>query len=381
MRWMYRGQFGKTRSTATRTTAWAPSKTLHQIAVGLDGGGAIDPHPVRLGEVDEQHPDAGVHDDVAEAAEHAVAVVARERDRLRVEDRHETRSPALVRAVGPAVLVRRRQEEHRALLHELDVVDRQLRVQGDLLEPVGDPPTVEAILQRPRAVVVHRPIAHHASAGGAGFRPNRPSSALGRVGAVDHDRRSDGSRGTVRLLDAVEPSSAPVHDLGGKRLVLTGRAGEVPRVDERVRGELPQVLLRGEVAEGEMDGAVQRRRPDRLEGRSHRLVPRRDRIVAEEVTIECRTDIGDGRAAEQRRDPPVLADDVIDQRTHVPVGARCRPLPALRRELVDSPREGVERRAVQITNVHAHLSSRVDVETGQIVAIAERVAAIYVARA
>ena len=75
--------------------------------VVVDRGGAVHPHPVRLVEVDEEQADLRVGHDVAEAAEHAVAVVARELERAGVDHAHEAGHAALVGAVGPAVRRRR----------------------------------------------------------------------------------------------------------------------------------------------------------------------------------------------------------------------------------------------------------------------------------
>ena len=66
----------------------------HGIVV--QGGRAVHPHAIGLLEVDEQQPDLGIHEHVAEAAEHPVAVVARECQGLVVDDPHEPGLASLV---------------------------------------------------------------------------------------------------------------------------------------------------------------------------------------------------------------------------------------------------------------------------------------------
>src|SRR5205807_8965722 len=137
-----------------------------ELVVIVQRGDAVDAHAIRALEVDEQHADLRVHEHVPETAEHAVSVVARERERVLVDDPHEARLPALVRAVRPAVGVGGGEEEHRDAFDERAVVVAERVVDGDLLEAAGDPPAVEAVLELPRPVVVHG----HA----ATVRPLRP---------------------------------------------------------------------------------------------------------------------------------------------------------------------------------------------------------------
>ena len=133
----------------------APSNALEELVVVVQRRGALHPHAVGLLEVDEQQADLGVHEDVAEAAEHPVAVVARERERAVVDDPDEAGHAALVRAVRPPVGVGGGEEEHGGALDDLAVAVRERVVHRDLFEPVGDPPAVEARLHLAGAVVVH----------------------------------------------------------------------------------------------------------------------------------------------------------------------------------------------------------------------------------
>jgi hypothetical protein len=72
---------------------------------------AVHPQPLPRLEIDEQEADRRVGRDVAEALEHAVAVVARESERVRRHDPHESGRAALVRAIGLALRIGRREEE------------------------------------------------------------------------------------------------------------------------------------------------------------------------------------------------------------------------------------------------------------------------------
>ena len=88
----------------------------------VDRGDAVQPHPLLPLEVDEQQAHLRVRQQVPHREEHAVAVVAGERDRVLVEHLDEARIAALVRALRRPVLVRGREEEHVARLDERAVV-------------------------------------------------------------------------------------------------------------------------------------------------------------------------------------------------------------------------------------------------------------------
>ena len=102
----------------------------------------------------KSRPTCGVSSDVPEREVHAVAVEARERDRLLVEHAHEARLAALVGALRRPVRVHGGEEEHVARLDEraVAVVDRV--VHDSLLDPIRQPPRVESILEASVAVVV-----------------------------------------------------------------------------------------------------------------------------------------------------------------------------------------------------------------------------------
>ena len=102
---------------------------------------------------DEQQTDAGVDGDVAEAAEHAVAVVAREGQCVLVDDPYEARIPTLVGAVRRSGGIGGGEEEHVAILDEPGEL-RPERVPGNRRQPIGQAAGVEPILELPLTVVV-----------------------------------------------------------------------------------------------------------------------------------------------------------------------------------------------------------------------------------
>ena len=93
---------------------------------------------------------------VAHREEHPVAVVVREREHVLVEDPHEAGVASLVRALRPPVGIRSGHEEHVHPFDERPVLgpDRGL-LDELLLETVGEPARVVAVLQHPRLAVVH----------------------------------------------------------------------------------------------------------------------------------------------------------------------------------------------------------------------------------
>ncbi len=128
----------------------------------LDVGGAIEPQSGGPcgNEVDEQHPDVRVREQVSHRQVHPIAVVVRKRDRAFVEHSHETRIAALVRALGVSVRVGRGEEEHVHALDEGAILGVDHRARKKLLvQAVGEAARVEAVLQLARTVVVAHSIA------------------------------------------------------------------------------------------------------------------------------------------------------------------------------------------------------------------------------
>src|SRR3954468_15920445 len=72
---------------------------LPQRIVEVQRSIAVYPQPLPRLEIDEQQADRRIRRDVAEALEHAVAVVARESKRVRRHDPDESGRAALVRAI------------------------------------------------------------------------------------------------------------------------------------------------------------------------------------------------------------------------------------------------------------------------------------------
>ena len=95
-----------------------------------------------------------VDEQVAGRQVHAVAVVARKRERALVEHADEAGLAALVRALRPPLGVGGRDEDHVARLDERAVVLVDGLVHDALVDPVGEAARVEAILEPPVAVVV-----------------------------------------------------------------------------------------------------------------------------------------------------------------------------------------------------------------------------------
>src|SRR3990172_107139 len=110
--------------------------------------------------VDKQHPDVRVHHEIAETLEHAVAIVARKRKRLRVQYPDKSRQAPLVGAIGPPLCVGRGEEEQRPALDERAILIGEGGSCQDLDQPVGELARGEPILQPPRAIVIHRYIFH-----------------------------------------------------------------------------------------------------------------------------------------------------------------------------------------------------------------------------
>ena len=98
-------------------------------------------------EIDEQHAHLRIFEGVAHGEIHAVAVVVREGQGLRIEHAHEAGIAALVGAVGAAVGVGGGEEEHVHAFDEGPVVRRDVFVEQALLDAVGEPFGIELALQ------------------------------------------------------------------------------------------------------------------------------------------------------------------------------------------------------------------------------------------
>ena len=156
-------------------------------------------------ERDEEQADLGVDEHVARGDEHAVAVVARERERALVEHADEARLAALVRAVRAPVLVGGGEEEH---VHRLDeravaVVDEVADL--DVLEPVGEPARVEAVLEPAAAVVVEAHQSRQASRSAARPEQHEVPPQCGQV-AADAAEIQPGRRPPGRSRAPASPS-------------------------------------------------------------------------------------------------------------------------------------------------------------------------------
>jgi hypothetical protein len=134
-----------------------------RAGVAASGSGSSSTSPAvrraaaRRLEVDEQQPDRGIGEHVAEAAELAVAVVARELELVGPVTRTKPGLPPLYEQSGRPVGVGGGQEEHVPASMKAGPVAEGAA--EPLVEPVGQAPGVEAVLQRPHAGVV-RGVAH-----------------------------------------------------------------------------------------------------------------------------------------------------------------------------------------------------------------------------
>src|SRR5204863_3140611 len=89
-----------------------------------------------------------------EAAEHAVAVVAGKRQLGGAGDAHEAGVAALVGAIGPPFGVGGGEEEELAAPDEFAVLGGELGSAELLVEAIGEPPGIVAVLQLAHASVV-----------------------------------------------------------------------------------------------------------------------------------------------------------------------------------------------------------------------------------
>lgn len=121
----------------------------------MDRGHAIDPQAPRLVETHEQQPDLRVHRDVAEALEHAVAVVVREGELVGRSHPHKAGEAALEGAVWAAVGVGGGEEEEEAgALDEGPVGVGERGAREMLFFAIGDAAAAEGVLQAPAAFMV-----------------------------------------------------------------------------------------------------------------------------------------------------------------------------------------------------------------------------------
>src|SRR5258705_5445765 len=123
-------------------------------------GSPVDAEALRALEVDEEQADLRVDEEIAEALEHAVAIVARKRQRLRTHHADEAGPPDLVRALRAAFRVGGGEEEHGPRLDEGPVGVAEDAVHDLLDHPIGEPARLEAVLEPSRSVMVHGHLGH-----------------------------------------------------------------------------------------------------------------------------------------------------------------------------------------------------------------------------
>ena len=197
-----------------------------------------------------------------------------------------------------------------------------------------------------------------------------PQPADQSGGRPDAASRSDcgspppAARGPVTPADRYSSSRSANHaatsatSSGVQGAVLAGRRGEIPPVDQVVGAQLADVLGGVLVAVREVnlvDAGEQL--VDSGRGIGCCVPAGSEWIVAEQVAVEAVTDLGDRHALQQRPGPAILPDDVVDEGTHVPLGARRRQRPLIGADAVEVSLPGLHRPLVQRVQVHRHLPS------------------------
>ena len=105
---------------------------------------------------DEQQPDMRIAPDVAQALEHAVAVIVGIDQEIGGYDPREPGRSALERAIGPPFGVRGGQEEEGQALDKRLVAVRERRAMGLFQQAVGQRDAAKAALKLAVSFVVHR---------------------------------------------------------------------------------------------------------------------------------------------------------------------------------------------------------------------------------
>ena len=124
--------------------AW---KLRQQRVIIMQRCDAMDTHAVRSLKIDEQKPDMWVDQDVAQTAEHPIAIVVGKGQSALVEHAHEAGHPAFVRAVRPSFLICGCEKEHGAVVDEGAITFGKRSVGCHLLQPIRNAAAVKAILE------------------------------------------------------------------------------------------------------------------------------------------------------------------------------------------------------------------------------------------
>jgi hypothetical protein len=103
--------------------------------------------PVWLFEIDEQHADLRVPQQITHGIKHPVAVVTGKRNSPAIQDANEPRIATLVRDGGPALVIYGRQKEHIPTFDESLVFWRNFRPHYTFFNVVSQRARVEALLQ------------------------------------------------------------------------------------------------------------------------------------------------------------------------------------------------------------------------------------------
>jgi len=132
-----------------------------------------------------------------------------------------------------------------------------------------------------------------------------------------------------------------------------------PPVHQVVGSQLHDVLILGRLTEGQQHGAPRRQLGGHgLDGRPGGSDRRPDRVVAQEVPLEAVADLLDARAPHERDRPDVLVGHVVHQVTHGPGRARCRLVPLVGLDGLDTFGEEADGLLVQRVDIHLSVPLR-----------------------
>src|SRR5262245_2786046 len=132
----------------------------------------------------------------------------------------------------------------------------------------------------------------------------------------------------------------PLNQSGVKLLAGADGAGKIPRMDGQVGGDLRDVVRGRCVAIRQVHKRFERAwLGDGCVGFLHRVGPRGHRVSPEQIAVESITHLGDRLSGQQRRHPPQLVDEVVDQGPDVPLGTRSRSRPLI---VTDRPNPAAE---------------------------------------
>ena len=165
---------------------------------------------------------------------------------------------------------------------------------------------------------------------------------------------TNGAGTAVAVFPVLPPRGAGRDEVVVQARVVAAGDSQVPGVDDVVGHHLPRVLPCCRVAEGQVDGALQcTRLAERRDGGLPSGLSCVPGQAAKEVAVESLAHVVDGPPGDQRLDPAILADDVVDQGAHVPVHARGRAVPGAVRHGTHLMDEALDGAGVEVDDVES----------------------------